>query len=80
MWDISFGLACEVVLSLHWVTVRTGRARTEEESRGTHIPSYVSNSEMYLIISSHFLSSRLLDSSIVDCSSNTHFEPKIHDF
>lgn len=50
---------------------------TEEERRGIHIPAYVSNSEGNLIISSHlFLSSRLLDSSIVHCSSNTHFKAK----
>lgn len=71
MWNSSFGSACEVVLSLHWVTVRT--AGTEE--RPPTIPSHVSNSERNLIISSHlFLTSWLLDSSIFYCSSNTHFK------
>lgn len=52
-------------------------ARTEGERRGTHIPSYLSNSERNLVISSHlFLTSRLLDSSIVNCSSNTHFKAR----
>lgn len=71
-----------------WISLRSGiistlgdsedrTARTEEESRGAHIPSYVSNSERNLVISSHlFLTSRLLDSSIVNCSSNTHFKAK----